>query len=262
MIQFNIRRFGKLAKWTLSFDRAYYIKSFLQIFVMAALMFVAFTTRFFTLTDANLPSRYGPCSAVYLAVLAIHLLIGPSLIFYSFKNRREDQNYMMLPASNLEKYLVRYAGLVVMLFIYAVALLASDLVQYLLNMMIGKYDTVFVLSYFIDRLQQASIPDMSMKELMYMAVVLVWFNSFYALGGTFFRSHKYAWVFVTLIFIALSMLLVWIFPKNNGLELGDESPLHTVIIGDAIYVVWAMLNYWLAYRCFCRSQVIGKFINW
>jgi hypothetical protein len=129
-------------------------------------------------------------------------------------------------------------------------------------MMIGKYDTVFVLSYFVDRLQESTIPELSMRELVTMAVVLVWFNSFYALGGTFFRSHKYAWVFVTLIFIALSMLLVWIFPKNNGMELGDESPLHTVIVVDTIYTAWAMLNYWLAYRCFCRSQVIGKFINW
>ena len=262
MIQFNIHRFGRLAKWTFSFDKTYYIKSFLQIFVMAALMFVAFTTRFFTLTGANLPSRYAPCAAIFMGVLAVHLMIGPAVMFYSFKNRHDDQTYMMLPASNLEKYLVRYAGLIIMFFIYAVALLASDLVQYLLNMMIGKYDTVFVLSYLADRMQQASIPYFSTRELVAVAVTLVWLNSLYALGGTFFRSHKYAWVFVTLIIISAAMLMAWMLPKDNVMSLDTDNPLHVIIIGDAIYVAWAMLNYWLAYRCFCRSQVIGKFINW
>ena len=95
-----------------------------------------------------------------------------------------------------------------------------------------------------------------------MAVTLVWLNSLYALGGTFFRSHKYAWVFVTLIIISASMLMVWMLPKDNVMALDTDNPLHVIIIGDAIYVAWAMLNYWLAYRCFCRSQVIGKFINW
>ena len=169
---------------------------------------------------------------------------------------------MMFLASNLEKYLVRYAGLIIMFFIYAVALLASDLVQYLLNIMIGKYDTVFVLSYLADRMQQASIPYFSTRELVAVAVTLVWLNSLYALGGTFFRSHKYAWVFVTLIIILAAMLMAWMLPKDNVMALDADNPLHVIIIGDAIYVAWAMLNYWLAYRCFCRSQVIGKFINW
>ena len=262
MIQFNIHRFGKLTKWTLSFDRAYYIKSFLQIFVMGFLMFVAFSTRFFTFIDTTISARYAPCAAVYVGVLVVHLMLGPSLVFYSFKNRRDDQNYMMLPASNLEKYLVRYVGLILLLFILAAALMASDLFQYLLNKLIGKQDSVFVLGYLIDRLSQASKPELfSMKEVVNMTVSLLWLNSLYVLGGTFFRSHRYAWVLVTLIIISLSMLLAWILPNDNVLSLGSESPLHTVILVNAFYVAWILLNYWLAYRCFCRSQVIGKYIN-
>ena len=89
--------------------------------------------------------------------------------------------------------------------------MASDLFQYLLNKLIGKQDSVFVLGYLIDRLSQASKPELfSMKEVVNMTVSLLWLNSLYVLGGTFFRSHRYAWVLVTLIIISLSMLQIYI----------------------------------------------------
>ena len=46
MIQFNLNRFGKLAKWSLTNDKGYYVKSFLQVLVIATLAFIAFTTNF------------------------------------------------------------------------------------------------------------------------------------------------------------------------------------------------------------------------
>ena len=43
MIQFSLKRFGKLACWTLRNEKRYYVKSFLQIFVVTLLIFLFFT---------------------------------------------------------------------------------------------------------------------------------------------------------------------------------------------------------------------------
>ena len=44
MVQFNINRFGKLARWSLTNDRKYHIKSFFQNLVIFTLVFVFFTS--------------------------------------------------------------------------------------------------------------------------------------------------------------------------------------------------------------------------
>ena len=43
MIQFNLKRFGKLACWTFRNDKRYIVKSFLQAFVILLLIFLFFT---------------------------------------------------------------------------------------------------------------------------------------------------------------------------------------------------------------------------
>lgn len=89
--------------------------------------------------------------------------------------------------------------------------------------------------------------------------VFLWIHSFYALGGTFFRSHKFAWVLTTVAFIVLTSLLIWVTPDSSN-DL-DKVSVHELVIWDVIYGAWFLLNFWLSYRCFCRQQVIGKFVN-
>ena len=43
MIQFNIQRFGKLARWSLVNDKKYFVKSFLQVFAILTFLFLFFT---------------------------------------------------------------------------------------------------------------------------------------------------------------------------------------------------------------------------
>ena len=43
MIRFNFNRFVKLARWTLTIDRKYHVKSFFQNLVILTLVFVFFT---------------------------------------------------------------------------------------------------------------------------------------------------------------------------------------------------------------------------
>jgi hypothetical protein len=79
------------------------------------------------------------------------------------------------------------------------------------------------------------------------------------LGGTFFRSHEFAWRLTTVVIIVAGMLRVWLLPEETGYS-DDDSSL--VVFGwDVFYAVWFLVNFWLSYRLFCRQQVIGKFVN-
>lgn len=53
MIQFNIHRFAKVARWSLTNDKSYYMRSLLQMFVFLTLVFLFFTTSFYWLKGAD-----------------------------------------------------------------------------------------------------------------------------------------------------------------------------------------------------------------
>jgi hypothetical protein len=89
--------------------------------------------------------------------------------------------------------------------------------------------------------------------------MLLWLNSFYALGGTFFRSHKFAWVLTTVTFIVLGVLWISVMPDSS--QDSEKITMLEVVIWDVIFGAWFLLNFWLSYRLFCRQQIKGKFVN-
>ena len=138
MIQFNFNRFGKVAKWSLTTDRSYYVRSFLQVLVILTLIFLAFTTNFFKFTVSGTPQRYEPCATVAMIILFVNLITGPSLMFQSMKGKHDRQTFLMLPGSNFEKYIMRYSTWLILLPLYVIAFFSADLIQYLVNVLGGK----------------------------------------------------------------------------------------------------------------------------
>ena len=262
MIQFDVKRFGMLARWTLTKDRGYYVKTFLQMLVVSALMFIAFTTRFFTFVVNGNGDVYAPCGVIVIAVIIVQVIVGPSLIFYNYKNKQDDQALLMLPASNFEKYLMHYASWIILLLLYLVALLTADLLQYLVNVMIGNEHATLVITFLASKMGAlgAVFTEMPTGVLYFLIFMLLLVHSAYALGGTFFRSHKYAWIITTLGIILISMLWGLFLPRGE-IELNEHTTMLEFVIWDSIYVVWTLVNFWLSYKLFCRTQVMGKFVN-
>ncbi len=260
MTQFDLTRFGRLAKWSLTFDKGYYLKTFLQALVVATLLFVGFTTRFFTFRVNGTNENLGPCALVFIVVLMVDVIIGPALMLYSFKNKHDDVAYMMLPASNLEKYLMRYVTWIILLPIQMVALMAADLLQYLVNLVMDSGHPMLIMPYLIDKIQQIimTLSYVSSREINSVLFSILSVHAFYALGGTFFRSHKAAWVLTTLVIIINSILLALVLPQNDSNHMPTT---FDIVFIDALYVAWTILCFWLSYKFFCRQQVIGKFIN-
>ena len=262
MIQFNINRFGKLACWTLRNDKRYIIKSFLQAFVILLLIFLFFTM--LVNFDGSHLKAYKSCTIAILAILGVNVVMGPALMFYSMEGKHDMQTLMMLPASNFEKYLVRNAQCIVLVPLYIVAILGADLIQYLIHLMAGHDYGRFVVAELIDLISKGiSHYHGSFGRLVgTMIVFIIWLQSLYAVGATLIRSRKFNWIVTTVFLILLGMLVIKL---NDGflevVSLNEYSTTLDYVVGLGLYLIWTVINYWLSYRCFCRTQVIGKFIN-
>lgn len=257
MIQFNINRFGKLAKWSLTNDKDYLVRTFLQVLAVQTLMFLLFTTGFIMVNGHH--QNYFSCAFLSIMFFVFLVLIGPSTMFYSMKSKHDMQSLFLLPASNLEKYLIRYCSWITLIPIFIAASFFADLIQYVVNWLLGHDKTMLVASKIIYLLGENTV--VSPRLINSLLVVALWINSWYALGGTFFRSRKYAWILCTLSLIVLGMILFWLMPSNVHFEINDRTDTLTIVIIDAIYLALVMLNFWFSFKCFCRTQNIGRIIN-
>ena len=75
------------------------------------------------------------------------------------------------------------------------------------------------------------------------------------------QDTKYSWVLTTLALIILTAgivsLLTWLFPHTgNTIEISSDD-----WVAPTLALMVTVFNYWLAYRLFCRRQLMGIFIN-
>ena len=246
----------KLAMWSLRNDRSYYVRSFLQIFAVQTLMFLFFTTG--VLKINNNSGNYSACGVITIMFFLITFLIGPSTMFYSLKGKHDKQALMLLPASNFEKYLMRYSTWIIILPIGVVASLGADLIQYVVNWLMGHPYTSFVFTRVFELIGKG-LDALNAQELNSFVICNMWLHSIYAIGGSFFRSRKYTWVLTTLVIIVIGLLMAWVMPESSNDN--AQTPTHVMAIADAITAILVLVNFWLSYRCFCRTQNIGRFIN-
>ena len=261
MIQFSLKRFGKLACWTLRNDKRYYVKSFLQIFVVTLLIFLFFTM--VVKMNGRYDSGYRACVVAMVMMFCVTITMGPAWMFYSMEGKHDMQSLMMLPASNFEKYLMRYSSFLILLPIYVVGPLLADLLQYLIHLIVGHDYGRFVVSVawkelFVDTLSEEISKPRFVGSVI---VVLLWIQSLYALGATLFRIRKFNWIITTVVLILLAVLIFKNQGKVEAVNLNDDSSTFTYATGFGIYLAFTMINYWLSYRFFCRTQVRGKFVN-
>ena len=259
MIQFNIQRFGKLARWSLVNDKKYFVKSFLQVSAILTFLFLFFTWVMNRKSVHSSINAYETCSIAVVILFGITCVVGSSFMFYSMEGKHDMQNLMMLPASNFEKYLMRYASWILLLPLYLVAFLGADVLQYVVNLMVGHEHVTFVTSTLVDSFSRVfQLEVHSHLRFVFWNSLLslaLWFHSLYALGATFFRTRKFNWVLTTLVIILLAIV------PHVQVPAADATTTD-ILITDLVALCWTILNFWLSYRLFCRQQVIGKFINW
>ena len=284
MKNFNIHRFGLTLRQDLFSHKRLLMRTFLGMFAGCFLiLMIAFFEDIVAPTqimiDGSLQFDYANhdhVKAFMTVVIFVVFLQGASLIFSNLRTKEERIAFLALPATRLEKFLVRWIyGTVVYVALFCLALIAADLLRYAITLLIGpgRPPLVFpeVFADIVPKINvnyvggtdfnETYVRDVRPWILASLAMISVWLHSVYMLGSSLFR--KYAWINTTIAGIAIFLVLVVVISNLPDMEL--ETKLTSSGMSKAcvaVAFVLTVFNYWASYRVFSRIQVVPrKWIN-
>lgn len=209
-------------------------------------------------------------SQYVLMIFSIAMYMMATQIFMVMKTTGQREQFLMLPASNLEKYISRFLfstlGAAVAMI---TAIVVSDLVQLIFSFVLlpGHHQSVClsimallwkIWTTFIESIDSAGALMLSL--LIMTCGVLV--HSFFILCGTLFRKHTI--VVSGILFIVMTYLVIYVIESvpdtiTTCLMHGDNSWIFCLLIAELLL---AGFQYWLSYKVFTRMQVIcNRWIN-
>ena len=284
---FDLHRFGMVLRWDLLTNWKSYFYSMAGLAIGIILLSISMLYSFphsHYIVGGDLGNYYEDSMTGFLATILIaFFFVSACNIFSNTKTKLQRENFLMLPANNLEKYAARFlmmsVGSILMMLI---ATLIADFVQ-------------FVLSFFMTPGYHASIIGSSLSQIYKIATIggnnpisilawhekidaallgwsfLIMIYSFCLLGGTFFRKQP-------LILTAVSGIIIFMIIGYCGSKLEDwgvfgvhyyenyysQAPTlsMTTIFWSVVFLALAAFNYWASYKLFTRMQVIcNKWIN-
>jgi len=262
MKKFDINRFSKVMSRLILVRRRSIIKlsaGFLIGFFVIAIMFLPFF-HWSAMSDDDIRIRLWGISPFISAVLAMSLFIIATFIISDLGKRQQRINEMMLPATNLEKFLARVILVsVVYPLLIAIAFIAADGLQQLTTMLIFYGGRASLVATWYEYCQSSSTG----SPLWVRAEIVLLTNSFALLGGMFFR--KAAWLktlislFVIIIGIAMSLtIFAYLLYEHTDYELVLADNALTTVISNLICIGLTVLMYWSSYKLYTHLQVINN----
>ena len=262
MKKFDINRFSKVMSRLILVRRRSIIKlsaGFLIGFFVIAIMFLPFF-HWSAMSDDDIRIRLWGISPFISAVLAMSLFIIATFIISDLGKRQQRINEMMLPATNLEKFLARVILVsVVYPLLIAIAFIAADGLQQLTTMLIFYGGRASLVATWYEYCQSSSTG----TPLWVRVEIVLLTNSFALLGGMFFR--KAAWLktlislFVIIIGIAMSLTtFAYLLYEYTDYELVLTNNALTTVISNLICIGLTVLMYWSSYKLYTRLQVINN----
>lgn len=283
MIQFDFHRFATLLRWHLVGNRREILNVYFGLTV-AFFAMMLFFTQVFGVNDGNLGDGVADwlyASRVHVAMRAglfavmATMVVGAARIFHNMKETRQRTAFLMLPASNLEKWLLRFLHATVLLFVVAcLALVTADVVRMLLAPMWGKpfvSGVAWLLSSTGEEVNAAP-SDGYGWFLFIVGSFVVLHHALFVLGGTLFRKNPFLLTCAVMFFLMLFLGHVAFWVKDAGwmqhtvilnFDAMDGLVAHPVMwTATIVHYLLAAFFYWLSYRLFCRMQVINnKWLN-
>lgn len=282
---FNLRRCWSLLKGDLSSSSLYILLYAGAIFlILLAVVFFSVLTPSLAYADNPLISITGAQLAALSAmgtigqVVLVAQIVIFSRVFANMSTRSGEISYLMLPATNSEKWISRVVyvvlvGAVLTLAVYYLAVLFCGVLGWMFDLeslsLLPKmvFDSSYVASLFHFHLPwQASLVNLSSSFF----VVAV-----FVLGGTWFR--RLPWLYTALILLGTLFVIVITGCFGVGYYISQHSDLIQKVKAAAethnldamfsfikplfYYTVTAVLTVlsivmlWLSYRLFCRRQL-------
>ena len=301
--KFSFARLGAVLKCDLVEHRWSNIAAFFTLFV--AFLVCQFTQMNELIEISHIhssisPEQYMPslaanCTAFFYGVLALTLMCAAAdMCGVPLKTKGRGLNYLMMPATNMEKFVARALVNTILLIVMAfAALLLADLVRMLfvplfevkefygftLPRILVALGNPFSAAYSAGGEVWGPTVDGTVRVIGFsayygavnvttMVAAFLFAHSLFILGGCVWRKAAIIKIWITQIVVTSAV--VWIFVKLEPYVLpwlGEvltslfETEQHAgmTLMSIAIPVLLALtaLNWWLSYRLFSRKQVVA-----
>ena len=245
--------------------------------------------------EQYMPSLAANCTAFFYGVLALTLMCAAAdMCGVPLKTKGRGLNYLMMPATNMEKFVARALVNTILLIVMAfAALLLADLVRMLfvplfevkefygftLPRILAEFGETFSSAYRTGGEVWGPTVDGTVRVIGFsayygavnvttMVAAFLFAHSLFILGGCVWRKAAIIKIWITQIVVTSAV--VWIFVKLEPYVLpwlGDvltslfetEQRAGMTLMSIAIPVLLALtaLNWWLGYRLFSRKQVVA-----
>ena len=225
MNNFNINRFGQTFRWVVATNFRNFIAWTLGAAVGAFLMEMIFVAMNVHSDGGNyVPVLYSTISQICQIALIIFVLVALSTGFADYLKKPRREAFLMLPSTNLEKFLavVIYVTVVWSLAGF-LAFAVGDTLRMAVRALLYGNDWYSLVPKMLDLFGEM-IPSyedgMMIRPISYRVCapialigLFVWLHSTYILGGTLLR--KYAFVASSLVIISAFILMAWLNQKYN-----------------------------------------------
>ena len=260
MKQFDMRRFGLVLK--LDFAEGWKPLLWNALLMVLVYLFMYWFCYNVSMKDAITPysPEYvrGVCSSVVMTgyiTMYIFFVACASTVFRNVQKKKQKlTSYLMLPATNLEKFLSRWIYMLAMSIVGGVlAFFVADILH-AAWLGLNGYPVYWASNLFLsafsgsDKYWEVIVEVYCMQGLIY---------AFFLLGGVFFKRYHFAATGAVglLLLSGLSWLL-----RVTGLykQYNDLTWETSAAIDITFTLVGIVLFTWLSYRLFCRYQVVTR----
>ena len=195
-----------------------------------------------------------------MMAMYIYFLITASTLYRGEQKKQHRIALLMLPATNLEKFLSRWIYMLVFMLVGGVLTIVLADCIHIIWLQIAGHPVHSMTKALLHSLPQASIYN-PVVEIVEVYIVFVAFHSFYLLGGLFFK--KFHFIATSVVFAIVFSALVWTVNSFGYRDTPAQSdPTMTYILWGGFFASITIVCTWLAYWLFCRWQVVThKFAN-
>lgn len=272
METFNIQRFGNVCTRLVMLRKREYFNIFLAITLFVALSCIFACNPFSGEAKETLEYAYSffqVVGSIYVFAVVLIIVNGANII-RDLKTKQQRIDELVLPATNLEKFTARVlASTVLVLILAAAGVVAGDILQMLINMLLhkGTFGSISLYAtkqmYSMMETNILAIENVAHKPIRFMFLLtLISSNAFYLLGGMLFR--KTAWLKTTLAVIVISIAIFSMFVGYAYVVYGYTN--YVVYMPEWMQESWFNITllivqtcacYYFAYRIYCRLQAIN-----
>ena len=273
MSNFDIKRFARVAQWT-------WRMNFKGVLSFAAGLSIGYLGPYIGWIypylkgmpaddEGRLIERIAFCVVIYLIVV----IISGTWIFANMQTKAQRTTVKLLPATDLEKFLVNFLAVTLGAAVMAiVAFCIADIVRIVVCLIFGIDHVAIGLPYFLQMLftdTDFAGSSVNAGRIFPTAVNFtalgwcLWAQSLYVLGGTVLRRYQFVITSAVHVLLFIAFAIVVSYGGGNVETTVMDEGLAPVFyaIGTVLAAI-AVLNWWFSYWIFKRMQVINnKWIN-